>query len=237
MIVEASFLPAPILSVPAQGRISWTVRRTGGRVSGGNVVFPPCRCSSDESSGLSEKDGVSVTSIDAGRRLLMGSSIASAASLCIADIANAVSTSRRALKGAKVPESDFITLPNGLKYYDLKVGTGAEAVKGSRVAVHYVAKWRGITFMTSRQGLGVGGGTPYGFDVGQSEKGNVLKGLDLGVEGMKVGGQRLLIVPPQLAYGSKGVQEIPPNATIELDVELLSIKQSPFGTSVKIVEG
>ncbi|KAK4396436.1 Peptidyl-prolyl cis-trans isomerase FKBP16-4, chloroplastic [Sesamum angolense] len=48
---------------------------------------------------------------------------------------------------------------------------------------------------------------------------------------------RLLIVPPELAYGNKGVQEIPPNATIELDVELLSIKQSPFGTPVKVVEG
>uniref|UniRef100_A0A453L3Y5 peptidylprolyl isomerase n=1 Tax=Aegilops tauschii subsp. strangulata TaxID=200361 RepID=A0A453L3Y5_AEGTS len=55
----------------------------------------------------------------------------------------------------------------------------------------------------------------YGFDVGNSERGNVLKGLDLGVEGMKVGGQRLVIVPPELAYGKKGVQEIPPNATIE----------------------
>ncbi|PRQ56685.1 putative peptidylprolyl isomerase [Rosa chinensis] len=71
--------------------------------------------------------------------------------------------------------------------------------------------------MTSRQGLG-----PYGFDVGQSEKGSVLKGLDIGVKGMRVGvqkrffvPQRLLIVPPELAYGSKGVQEIPPNATIE----------------------
>ncbi|BBH07718.1 Peptidyl-prolyl cis-trans isomerase FKBP16-4, chloroplastic [Prunus dulcis] len=134
------------------------------------------------------------------------------------------------LRGAKIPESEFTTLPNGLKYYDLKVGSGAAAVTGSRVAVHYVAKWKGITFMTSRQGLGVGGGTPYGFDVGQSERGSVLKGLDLGVKGMKVGGQRLLIVPPELAYGSKGVQEIPPNATIELDVELLAIKQSPFGS-------
>ncbi|KAG2640519.1 peptidyl-prolyl cis-trans isomerase FKBP16-4, chloroplastic-like isoform X2 [Panicum virgatum] len=151
--------------------------------------------------------------------------------------AGAVSTSRRALRASKIPESEFTTLPNGLKYYDIKVGSGAQAVKGSRVAVHYVAKWKGITFMTSRQGLGVGGGTPYGFDVGNSERGNVLKGLDLGVEGMKVGGQRLIIVPPELAYGKKGVQEIPPNATIELDVELLSIKQSAFGTPVKIVEG
>lgn len=163
--------------------------------------------------------------------------LAAAAGLCVSDVAGAVSTSRRALKGAKVPESEFKTLPNGLKYYDLKVGNGAEAVKGSRVAVHYVAKWKNITFMTSRQGLGVGGGTPYGFDVGESERGNVLKGLDYGVQGMRVGGQRLLIVPPELAYGSKGVQEIPPNATIEIDIELLAIKQSPFGSPVKIVEG
>ncbi|KAI4319006.1 hypothetical protein MLD38_032657 [Melastoma candidum] len=192
-----------------------------------------CQCSSS-----SQDDVDSVQS--EGRRALMGhlmlsASVASAVSVC--DAAEAVSTSRRALRGAKIPESDFTTLPNGLKYYDLKVGGGPQAVKGSRVAVHYVAKWKGITFMTSRQGMGVGGGTPYGFDVGQSERGTVLKGLDLGVQGMKVGGQRLLIVPPELAYGSKGVQEIPPNATIELDVELLAIKQSPFGSPVKIVEG
>ncbi|XP_052113124.1 peptidyl-prolyl cis-trans isomerase FKBP16-4, chloroplastic isoform X4 [Arachis duranensis] len=176
--------------------------------------------------------------IDEGRRALLSCLLITTFSGVYAcDDAEAVSTSRRALRGAKIPETDFTTLPNGLKYYDLKVGQGAEAVKGSRVAVHYVAKWRGITFMTSRQGMGVGGGTPYGFDVGESERGNVLKGLDLGVQGMRVGGQRLLIVPPELAYGKKGVQEIPPNATIELDVELLSIKQSPFGTAVKIVEG
>uniref|UniRef100_A0A1J3FUV2 peptidylprolyl isomerase n=1 Tax=Noccaea caerulescens TaxID=107243 RepID=A0A1J3FUV2_NOCCA len=172
-----------------------------------------------------------------GRRALLGCLLSVGSGILLTDSAEAVSTSRRALRASKIPDSEFTTLPNGLKYYDIKVGNGAEAVKGSRVAVHYVAKWKGITFMTSRQGLGVGGGTPYGFDVGQSEKGNVLKGLDLGVEGMRVGGQRLVIVPPELAYGKKGVQEIPPNATIELDIELLSIKQSPFGTPVKIVEG
>ncbi|KAM0951726.1 putative peptidylprolyl isomerase [Dioscorea sansibarensis] len=197
----------------------------------------PCRCSISER----VENPALVTSRDlstTGRRCLLGSFvIATSAMLNMYDVAGAVSTSRRALRGAKVPESEFTTLPNGLKYYDLKVGSGLKAVKGSRVAVHYVAKWKGITFMTSRQGLGVGGGTPYGFDIGQSEKGNVLKGLDLGVEGMRVGGQRLLIIPPELAYGSKGVQEIPPNATIELDVELLSIKQSPFGTGVKLIEG
>ncbi|KAL3716458.1 hypothetical protein ACJRO7_008112 [Eucalyptus globulus] len=198
-----------------------------------------CRCSSSSSSSDSAKAELPpLPSPSEGRRALLACLLLSAAGTCVSDAAHAASTSRRALRGAKVPESDFTTLPNGLKYYDIKVGGGAEAVKGSRVAVHYVAKWKGITFMTSRQGLGVGGGTPYGFDVGQSEKGNVLKGLDLGVQGMRVGGQRLLIVPPKLAYGSKGVQEIPPNATIEVaeplmvhmgtymgDVRLLLLKQ------------
>ncbi|KAI3746284.1 hypothetical protein L6452_08711 [Arctium lappa] len=194
-----------------------------------------CNCTSSSSEASVSIDG-SVSQIE-GRRAFMTCFLAAAAGFSVSDVAVAASTSRRALKGAKVPESEYTTLPNGLKYYDLKVGNGAEAVKGSRVAVHYVAKWRNITFMTSRQGMGVGGGTPYGFDVGESERGNVLKGIDFGVRGMRVGGQRLLIVPPELAYGSKGVQEIPPNATIEIDVELLSIKQSPFGSPVKIVEG
>lgn len=197
-------------------------------------------CSSDLPSPLPQMQHFEVSSPTLGhegRRILLSSLFAAATGVCTCDMAAAVSSSRRALKGAKIPESEYKTLPNGLKYYDLKVGGGPEAVKGSRVAVHYVAKWKGVTFMTSRQGLGVTGGTPYGFDVGQSERGTVLKGLDLGVQGMHVGGQRLLIVPPELAYGSKGVQEIPPNATIELDVELLTIKQSPFGTGVKLVEG
>ncbi|KAL8245891.1 hypothetical protein R6Q59_007107 [Mikania micrantha] len=93
------------------------------------------------------------------------------------------------------------------------------------------------SFLSREERSDGGSHEPYGFDVGESERGNVLEGLDIGVQGMRVGGQRLLIVPPELAYGSKGVQEIPPNATIEIDIELLSIKQSPFGTPVKIVEG
>ncbi|KAF5747848.1 FKBP-like peptidyl-prolyl cis-trans isomerase family protein isoform 1 [Tripterygium wilfordii] len=208
---------------------------TNRRHSNRNSCARPCRCSLSSSGDVTKTPTLTVQR--EGRRALIGCLLTAVAGMYVCDVAEAVSSSRRALRGAKIPESDYTTLPNGLKYYDLKVGGGTKAVKGSRVAVHYVAKWKGITFMTSRQGLGVGGGTPYGFDVGQSERGNVLKGLDLGVEGMRVGGQRLLIVPPELAYGKKGVQEIPPNATIELDVELLSIKQSPFGSPVKIVEG
>ncbi|GLT25781.1 hypothetical protein SLA2020_008900 [Shorea laevis] len=205
------------------------------RLTKGNSCFFPCRCSLSSSDEPAELCRFSLP--PEGRRAFVGSFITAVTGIYFSHVAEAVSTSRRALRGAKIPEEEYTTLPSGLKYYDLKVGSGTEAVKGSRVAVHYVAKWKGITFMTSRQGMGVGGGTPYGFDVGQSERGTVLKGLDLGVQGMRVGGQRLLIVPPELAYGSKGVQEIPPNATIELDVELLAIKESPFGSPVKVVEG
>ncbi|CAN1802416.1 Peptidyl-prolyl cis-trans isomerase FKBP16-4, chloroplastic [Linum perenne] len=255
--MEISLFPNCSILLPSSSSSSSSSSATliSTRRSLTNKLPWPCSCSLSSSGESQEKQG--------RRRELIGYLVASAAGISLSDAANAVSTSRRA-----VPESEYTTLDNGLKYYDLKVGGGPEAVKGSRVAVrfvHYVAKWKGITFMTSRQGLGVGGGTPYGFDVGQSERGAVLKGLDLGVVGMRVGGQglnracrvgrtlldclpcvasnlsylvqRLLIVPPELAYGSKGVQEIPPNATIEFDVELLAIKQSPFGSAVKVVEG
>ncbi|KAL5545982.1 hypothetical protein UlMin_005669 [Ulmus minor] len=223
---NATLLYKPLVPIPI-------TRKRASKNRNPNGV--PCRCSFSSSNDDSKLTNQPLQY--EGRRGLVASLLATAAGFYVCDVAEAVSTSRRALRGAKVPESEYTTLPNGLKYYDLKVGNGAKAVKGSRVAVHYVAKWKNVTFMTSRQGMGVSGGTPYGFDVGESQRGNVLKGLDLGVEGMKVGGQRLLIVPPQLAYGSKGVQEIPPNATIELDVELLAIKQTPFGTPVKVVEG
>lgn len=77
-------------------------------------------------------------------------------------------------------------------------------VDGDRVVVHYEAKWRGITFVTSRVGAGVTGGEPYGFDVGATGTTRALKGLDLGVRGMRRGGVRKLIVPPDLAYGERG---------------------------------
>jgi len=137
----------------------------------------------------------------------------------------------------KVPESEFTDGPEGLRFYDVEVGNGAEAKEGARVAVHYDAYWKGVTFMTSRQGMGVTGGTPIGFDVGAKEAGGTLRGLDLGVRGMRVGGQRKLILPPNLAYGERGIREIPPNATLTMDVQLLSIKQNTFGYRTKLVEG
>ncbi|XP_039051520.1 peptidyl-prolyl cis-trans isomerase FKBP16-4, chloroplastic-like [Hibiscus syriacus] len=70
-----------------------------------------------------------------GKRALLASLLIAVAAMYVSDVAEVVSTSRRALRGAKIPEIEFTTLPNGLKYYDLKVGSGLKVVRGSRVAV------------------------------------------------------------------------------------------------------
>jgi FKBP-type peptidyl-prolyl cis-trans isomerase len=97
------------------------------------------------------------------------------------------------------------------------VGTGATAVAGKPVKVHYTG-WLtdGKKFDSS-----VDRGQPFGFTLGA---GQVIKGWDEGVAGMKVGGKRQLRIPPELGYGSRGAGSvIPPNATLIFDVELLDV--------------
>lgn len=104
---------------------------------------------------------------------------------------------------------------DGLKYYDIKEGTGPVAKSGDKVKVHYTG-WLtdGKKFDSS-----VDRGEPFQFTLGA---GQVIKGWDEGVAGMKVGGKRQLQIPPQLGYGSRGAGGvIPPNATLIFDVELL----------------
>jgi len=108
--------------------------------------------------------------------------------------------------------------PGGLQYWDIKVGTGAEAKEGSHVVVNYTG-WltNGKKFDSSV------GGAPFDFKLGAGE---VIKGWDEGVAGMKVGGKRQLRIPASLGYGAQGAGGglIPANATLIFDVELLRIK-------------
>ena len=120
-------------------------------------------------------------------------------------------------KAAK-PEPAPVVTPSGLKYWDLKVGTGTEAVKGKTVSVHYTG-WltNGKKFDSS-----VDAGRPLEFRIGA---GNVIEGWEEGVAGMKVGGQRKLEIPPALAYGQQGYPGvIPPNSTLIFEIELLGVK-------------
>jgi len=110
-----------------------------------------------------------------------------------------------------------VTTPSGLQYEDLRVGTGATARAGQDVVVHYTG-WLadGRKFDSSRDR-----GDPFRFGLGA---GQVIAGWDEGVEGMAVGGQRKLTIPPQLGYGEWGAGGvIPPNATLVFDVELLDV--------------
>jgi FKBP-type peptidyl-prolyl cis-trans isomerase FkpA len=118
----------------------------------------------------------------------------------------------------------MVTTDSGLKYEDTTVGSGAQAQAGQQVSVHYTG-WlyndgaddkKGAKFDSSKDR-----NDPFGFRLGA---GQVIKGWDEGVQGMKVGGTRTLVIPPELGYGARGAGGvIPPNATLMFDVELLSV--------------
>jgi len=111
-----------------------------------------------------------------------------------------------------------ITMPDGLKYTDDQVGSGTEAQAGKTVSVHYTG-WLldGTKFDSSKDR-----NQPFSFPLG---RGQVIKGWDEGVAGMKVGGKRTLVIPPDLGYGARGAGGvIPPNATLKFEVELLDVK-------------
>ena len=116
------------------------------------------------------------------------------------------------------------TTQSGLKYIDHTVGKGDEATKGASVQVHYTG-WlyengkRGAKFDSS-----VDRGNPFTFTLGA---GRVIKGWDEGVQGMKVGGKRELIIPSNLGYGASGTPggPIPPNATLDFEIELLKVQK------------
>lgn len=114
------------------------------------------------------------------------------------------------------------TTASGLRYTDITVGTGPTPKFGEEVTIHYTGYLMdGKKFDSSRDRY-----TPYKFKVGS---GGTLAGWEEGVLTMQVGGKRKLIIPSQLAYGERGVQNaVPPNATVVFEIELLNIKAPEY---------
>jgi FKBP-type peptidyl-prolyl cis-trans isomerase len=113
---------------------------------------------------------------------------------------------------------DGVKTASGLVYWDIRVGNGEVAKEGSHVRVHYTG-WltTGKKFDSS-----VDAGKPFDFTIGNGE---VIKGWEEGVAGMRVGGKRQLRIPPALGYGTEGNPAgIPPNATLIFDVQLLAVQ-------------
>ncbi|ONK64240.1 uncharacterized protein A4U43_C07F23580 [Asparagus officinalis] len=146
-----------------------------------------------------------------------------------------------------IPMEEYSTSSDGLKYYDLTEGKGPVAEKGSTVQVHFDCIYRSITALSSRESKLLAGNRiiaqPYEFVVGSPpgkerkrdfvDNANGLYSAQAApkpppamysvTEGMKVGGKRTVIVPPEVGYGKKGLNEIPPGATFELNIELLQV--------------
>lgn len=124
-------------------------------------------------------------------------------------------TSATDVKTTEVKTTEVKT--SEMKIEDVKVGTGKEAVSGKRVTVHYTG-----TLTDGKKFDSSVGKQPFSFTLGAGE---VIKGWDQGVAGMKIGGKRKLTIPAALGYGERGAGEaIPPNATLLFDVELLKVE-------------
>jgi FKBP-type peptidyl-prolyl cis-trans isomerase len=131
----------------------------------------------------------------------------------------AFAQTKKTVSGPTKVTGDPMKTASGLEYWEISAGTGATAQAGKTVKVDYTG-WltNGKKFDSS-----VGTGKPFEFLLGG---GQVIKGWDEGIAGMKVGGKRQLRIPPELAYGASGTGGglIPPNATLIFDVKLLDVK-------------
>lgn len=131
-----------------------------------------------------------------------------------------IAASASATTETPTPKPATHVTADGLEIQDLRVGTGAQALAGTTLVVHYVGTLvDGTEFASSR-----GRNAPFTFGF----PGRVIKGWNEGIEGMRVGGLRRLIIPAALAYGDRGAPpKVPPAATLIFEIELLEVRATP----------
>ena len=114
-------------------------------------------------------------------------------------------------------------MADGIQITNIVEGEGTEIINHSKIQVHYTGKLQDGTKFDSSYDRG----QPFSFQIGLRE---VIKGWEIGLMGMKVGGKRTLIIPPELAYGDRGAGDlIPPNATLTFDIEIVAVKHPGYG--------
>ena len=114
-------------------------------------------------------------------------------------------------------------IADGIQITNIVEGEGTEIINHSKIQVHYTGKLQDGTKFDSSYDRG----QPFSFQIGLRE---VIKGWEIGLMGMKVGGKRTLIIPPELAYGDRGAGDlIPPNATLTFDIEIVAVKHPGYG--------
>ncbi len=169
---------------------------------------------------------ITVHSSGEGNSVMRTTAFALAAMLMLPALGRAAETPPpTAAAETPVPEGNLVTTSSGLQYADIIPGTGEMPQDGDICILHYTG-WLedGTQFDSSRPR-----GKPFGFKIGAHQ---VIKGWEEGVHTMRVGGTRRLIIPPELAYGERGIPSlVPPNARLTFEVELLRIKHEPPATA------
>jgi peptidylprolyl isomerase len=137
--------------------------------------------------------------------------------------ASCSSTEKNSSSGSSTPAKEtVITLPSGLQYVEYTLGSGPAATMGQTVSVNTTGRLTDSTIFWSNLDPKFGPVEPLDFQLGTN---GIIQGWNEGINGMKVGGRRRLIIPPSLGYGANGRPPvIPPNATLVFDVELMAIK-------------
>jgi FKBP-type peptidyl-prolyl cis-trans isomerase len=115
------------------------------------------------------------------------------------------------------PYAGYNTFTSGMRYLDKNEGSGSPLINGQKVTVHYIVRLEDGSVQEDTYKMS----KPFTFELGDE---SMLRGVNEGIAGMKKGGKRILVIPPELAYGSRSIKQIPANSTLIFELEILDIK-------------